>query len=59
MQGKTKRLKQAKDEAMKEIEAYKAEREGAYKNLEQQVNKLAIKAPGFLLIPVLKSIRIH
>ena len=35
--GKTKRLKQAKEEAIVEIEAYKSEREKAYKALEQQM----------------------
>ena len=35
--GKAKRLRQAKDEAMKEIEVYKAEREATYKALEKSV----------------------
>jgi V-type H+-transporting ATPase subunit G len=36
--GKALRLKQAKNEAMKEIEVYKAERESTYKALEKSVS---------------------
>ncbi len=35
--GRTKRLKQAKDEAVVEIDAYKNDKEKQYKALEQQV----------------------
>ncbi len=37
IKGKAKRLRQAEDEALKEIEMYKTEREAPYKALEQNV----------------------
>jgi V-type H+-transporting ATPase subunit G len=45
---RTKRIKEARDEAKKEIEAYKAEKEQEYKKFEAEVRHERLAAEGDL-----------
>ena len=43
---RTKRIKEARDEAKKEIEAYKAEKEQEYKKFEAEVRRYGLATDG-------------
>lgn len=50
--GKTRRLKQAKDEATEEIEKYRQERERQFKDFEAQVGEIKTKNYSEINLPV-------